>query len=131
MRKPMRLPTGLACAVAVLVWAGCGQSDQEQVREVVQDYIQTVSKGDFAATCDLFTAEYRRQLGGDPACVQAQAAQFGSPSSKPELALSSVHVKGEHANAGLQISRDSGSPSPLSLLLVLEDDDQWRIRGQQ
>ena len=131
MGKSKRFLTGIACAVAMLLWGGCGQSDQEQVRQVVEDYIQAVSKGDFAATCDLFTDEYRRQLGGDAACVQAQRAQYGSASSEPDLQISSVHVKGKHANAGLEISRDSGSPSPLSLLVVLEDDDQWRIRGQQ
>jgi hypothetical protein len=131
VRISTRFVVALACAASIVGSGGCGQSDQEQVRELVQDYIHTVSKGDFAATCDLFTSRYRRELARDAGCVEAQTAQFGPQGSAPDLEIASVHVNGEHANAGLNISRNGGSPSPLSLLLVLEDDDQWRIRGQQ
>jgi hypothetical protein len=126
-------------AIAAVLVAGlaatacaCGKSDQEQVRQVVEDYIQALSTGSFDAACELFTPRYRRQLGGAAACAEAQADQFGgSGAAKAELELSRVRVKGEHANATLNVSRNSGPPSPLAVLLALDENDHWRIRGEQ
>jgi ketosteroid isomerase-like protein len=121
----------LACAVSIAIGTGCGQTDQEQVREVTEDYIGAISKQDFAAACELFTDEYRTELGGDSGCARAQADQFTGPQgTSPELEIAGVRVRGDRANVALNVSRD-GSPSPLALLMVAEDDDRWRIRGQQ
>ena len=127
----MQVGAIVACVLAVAVGAGCGRTDQEQVREVTEDYIDAIAKGDFGGACDLFTDEYRSELGGEAGCARAQADQFASPQgSAPKLEIADVRVKGDRANVGLEISRD-GPPSPLSLLMVKEDDDRWRIRGQQ
>jgi len=124
--------TLVACAISVTLGTGCGQTDQEQVREATEDYIDAISKGDFAAACELFTAEYRAELGGDAGCARAQADQFaGPPGSTANLEIAAVRVKGDRANVAMNVHRDSGSPSPLALLMVNEADDRWRIRGQQ
>jgi hypothetical protein len=99
---------------------------------VVEDYIQTVERRDFGATCDLLTAGYRLQLGGDAGCMRAQLAQFGPETARTELQIASVGVDDSRANAGLMLSRDGSGPFPYRLLLVRDpDDDRWRIRGQQ
>ena len=43
--------TALACIVALLAAAGCGETDQEQAREVAQDYVEAGDTGDFEAVC--------------------------------------------------------------------------------
>ena len=123
--------TALACAVAVALGSGCGQTDQEQARKATEDYIQAISRGNYAAACELFTAGYRAELGGEAGCARAQADQFTGPQGNPpDLAIATVRVMGDRANVALNVSRD-GPPSPLLLLMVNEGGDEWRIRGQQ
>jgi hypothetical protein len=118
----------LACA-ALIAAAGCGKTDQEQVRELSEDYVAAISKGDFAGACGLFTDAYRQQLGGEVGCEVAQADQFGGPDGSVKLEIAAIKVKGDRGNVGLMV-RQSGSPSPLTLLVEKEDGD-WLVRGQQ
>ena len=60
-----RTLTALACFVALAAAAGCGESDQEQAREVAQDYVEASNAGDFEAVCDLFTDEFINELAVD------------------------------------------------------------------
>ena len=130
VRSPQILLAAVACLLAGS--AGCGQSDQERVRRVADDYAETVAAGEFAATCELFAAKYRRRLGGPRSCEEGLANQFGEASGPPvEITLARVGVRGERANAELLISRDGGPPSPLTLRLQLHGDDRWRIIDQQ
>jgi ketosteroid isomerase-like protein len=132
LRDSWRLIGALACAAALAGGAGCGQTDEEHVREVTEDYIGAIANRDFAGACGLFTAAYRAELGGEAGCAQAQEDQFGgAPGSTAELEIASVRVNGDRANVALNVSRGSGSPSPLALLMVNQGDDDWRIRGQQ
>jgi hypothetical protein len=117
-------------SLAVLA-GGCGQSEQEQVRKVVENYIQAVDRRDFDGTCELLTAGYRRQLGGTAGCVRSQLAQFGPEDARVELQIASVGVHGLRGDAGLTLSREGGGPAPYTLLLVRNREDRWRIRGQQ
>jgi hypothetical protein len=127
-RKPRRALLVLAAAAAI--GAGCGQTDQERAREATEDYIEAISKGDYAAACKLFTPAYLRELNGPAGCERAQADQFGGPGgTTATLEISSVRVKGDRGNVTVNVSR-GGSPSPLTLLMVAEGDE-WLVRGQQ
>ena len=42
-----------------------------------------------------------------------------------------MRVNDERGNVTVNVTREGGSPSPLTLLMVKEDDEEWRVRGQQ
>src|SRR5262245_33531596 len=124
--------SGVACVAALALGAGCGQTDQEKVREVTDDYAQAISKGDYSGACKLFTAEYLAELEGPAGCERAQRDQFAGPGgATATVEVAVVRVNGDRGNVTVNVTREGGSPSPLTLLTVKEDDDQWRIRGQQ
>ena len=52
--------TALACAAALLSAVGCGESDQEQAREVVQAYVDAQNDEDFEAVCDLYSESLKQ-----------------------------------------------------------------------
>ena len=102
------------------------------MREATEDYADAISRGDYAAACKLFTAEYIVELEGAAGCERAQRDQFeGAGGARTSVEIAGVRVNGDRGNVTVNITREGGSPSPLTLLLVKEDDDQWRIRGQQ
>ena len=122
----------LACAASAALAAGCGQTDQEQARKATEDYIEAIAKGDYGAACRQFTAEFLRELDGPAGCERAQADQFGGPGgATATLEVANVRVNGERGNVTVNVTREGGSPSPLTLLMVKEDDEEWRVRGQQ
>ena len=57
--------TALACLVALAAAAGCGESEQEQAREVAQDYAEARTDGDYAAVCELFSENFVAELQTD------------------------------------------------------------------
>ena len=94
--------------------------------------MDALTRGDYAGACKQFTAAYVRELGGAAGCERAQADQFEGPGGAPAtLEIASVGVKGDRGNVTVNVIREGGSPSPLTLLMVKENDDEWRVRGQQ
>jgi ketosteroid isomerase-like protein len=131
MRNSRLYFTLTACAFLITLGTGCGQTDQEQVREVTEDYIDAIAKGDYEAACELFTPAYLSELDGTAGCARSQADQFGGPSgSTATLEIAAVRTKGDRANVTINVSRGGSPPSPLALLMSNEADD-WRISGQQ
>jgi hypothetical protein len=132
MRSSRRIAALALLALSAAAATGCGQTDQEQVREVTEDYIDAIGMGDYAGACRLFTAGYVAELGGAGGCERAQADQFGGPGGPTAaIEIASVGVKGDRGNVTVNVTREGGSPSPLTLLMVKQADDEWRVRGQQ
>jgi hypothetical protein len=125
-----RTITALVCAAALLPLAGCGESDQEQAREVVQDYVDARNDGDFEAVCDLYSDRYKEELAiGEncPAFVEEQT----SGAAGGELSVADVRASGDRATADLDVSEGQEGPSRVAIVLEREDDDEWRITGIQ
>jgi Domain of unknown function (DUF4878) len=123
-----RTITALACAAALVGAAGCGESDQEQAREVAQDYVDARNDGDFELVCDLYSDSYKEQLAiGEncPAFVEEQTTGAGG-----ELSVVDVRVNDDRATADLDVTQGSEGPSRVGLTLEREDDE-WRITGIQ
>jgi hypothetical protein len=124
-----RTITALVCAAALVAAAGCGETDQEQAREVVQDYVDARNDGDFELVCDLYSDSFKQQLAiGEncPAFVEEQTSGAGG-----ELSVADVHVNDDRATADLDVSEGSEVPSRVALLLEREDDGEWKITGLQ
>jgi hypothetical protein len=109
--------------------AGCGQSEQEQAREVVQDYVDARNSGEYEAECDLYSEEFKEQLGAAdcPAFIEEQTtgADF-----EQTLELVSVRVKGDRATAELDVAAEGGGTTRVGLILENQDGD-WKVTGLQ
>jgi hypothetical protein len=121
----VRALTAIVCLIGVAVLAGCGESDQEQAREVAQKYVDATNDNDFEAICDLYSEEFKRQLGAEncPAFVEEQ-----SSGADTALELVEVRVRGDKATADLDSVSEQEGPARLSLQLEREGDD-WEITG--
>ena len=127
MRRTLIL---LVCAAALAAIAGCGESDQEQAREVVQDYVDARNGGDFERVCELFSDEFKEQLqvGQDCAAFIQEQSTGAGPDSKLEVV--DVRVKDERASADIDVVREGEGPSRVTLTLARQDGD-WKITGLQ
>jgi hypothetical protein len=122
-----RTITALVCAAALVAVAGCGESDQEQAREVVQDYVDASNEGDFERVCDLYSESFKQELAVEdcPGFVEEQTSGAGG-----ELSVVEVRVNGDRATADIDVTRGQEGPSRVGLTLEREDDE-WRITGLQ
>ena len=121
----VRALTAIACLAALAAVAGCGESDQEQAREVAQEYVDASNSDDFEAVCDLYSDDFKKELGAAncPAFVEEQ-----SSGADTELELVEVRVSGDKATADLDSVSEQEGPARLSLQLEREDGD-WLITG--
>jgi ketosteroid isomerase-like protein len=126
MRRPL---TAFLLAAAIAGLGACGESDQEQAREVVQDYAEARESQDFERICDLYSEEFTASLGTEdcPAFVQEQSA--GADGTET-VEVVDVQVKGDTATADLDVSGEAQEESRVRVLLKREDDD-WRISALQ
>jgi ketosteroid isomerase-like protein len=125
----LRTLTAVACSIALAALAGCGESEQEQAREVVQDYAEARNAGDFEAVCELFSERFVEQLGTDdcPAFIEEQTA---GADGEQTLEVVDVRVSDEVATAELDVVSDATGPSRVVVRLE-EEDGEWRIVGLQ
>lgn len=123
----LRLLTALACGAAIAGLAACGESDQEQAREVVQEYVDATNSDDFERVCELYSESLKQELGAAdcPAFVEEQ-----SSGAETELELVEVRVSDDKATADIDSRSDQEGPARLGLRLEREDDE-WRITGFQ
>ena len=126
----VRSLTALACVAALAVASGCGESDQEQAREVVQDYVQARADQDSERVCELFSESFKQELAVEDCAGFVQEQSSGADGSE-ELEVVDVRVNGDKATANIDVTRGSeGGPTRIGLLLEREDDE-WRITGFQ
>ncbi|MBM3667044.1 MAG: hypothetical protein FJW90_06105 [Actinobacteria bacterium] len=124
-----RKPTALALAVALAAaFAACGESDQEQAREVAQDYVEASNEGDFEAVCELYSQQFIEELGvGDCAAF----VEENSSGAESELELVDVRAREDVATADIDIVSEGGGPIRVGLRMELNDADEWEIVSLQ
>jgi ketosteroid isomerase-like protein len=111
--------------------AGCGQTDQEKTREVVQDYADARGDKDYDRVCELYSDDFKQKLGATENCAGFLAEQTVGVDAKEQLEIVSVHVRGDRATAALDVSGESGGPVRIGLQLERQDDGSWKITGLQ
>jgi hypothetical protein len=125
-----RVLTAIACGAALAVASGCGESDQERAREVVQQFVDARNDDDHAAECDLYSDSYIDELMVDdcPAFIEEQSSGIDGEERHEVV---DVEVNDDRGTANVDIIREAeGGPVRIGLLLVEEDGD-WRITGFQ
>jgi ketosteroid isomerase-like protein len=124
--------TPLLCAAVLLGFAACGESDQEQAREVVQAYVDAQNSDDFETVCELYSESLKRELAVGENCTAFVAEQTGGAEVPQELEIVEVRVRGDTGAADIDALREDGQgPSRLTLTLKRESDDEWRITALQ
>jgi hypothetical protein len=126
-----RLLTAVVCVAALAALAGCGESDQEQAREVVQDYVDARGADDYGRICELYSDDFKEELNVDDceAFVREQTSG-GEGNGQEELNIVDVRVRDDRAIAEIDVVRGEQGPSRIGLVLTRDGDD-WKISGLQ
>lgn len=127
-----RLLTALATTAALLAVTACGESDQEQAREVAQAYVDASNEQDFEAVCELYSGAFKAQLGiTDEACPEFVQENATGAETPQQLEFIGVRVREDVAFGDLNATGEDGQgPSRIVITLLLEDGE-WRISGLQ
>ncbi|HEX2358947.1 MAG TPA: hypothetical protein VHH72_03950 [Solirubrobacterales bacterium] len=123
-----RTLTALACFVALAAAAGCGESDQEQAREVAQDYVEASNAGDFEAVCNLFSDEFINELAVTD-CPGFVRENTGG--GRGELELVDVRVNDDTATADIDVVSEEGGPIRVGVGMERNADEEWEIVSLQ
>ncbi len=120
----------VAGVAAVAVTPGCGQSEEDQVREAVAGYLEAVAARDGAKACAALTPAGQRQLAGSVrgarSCEDA-AKRYASGLSRQERkvisdpTIEAVKVDGSRATARAKGVR-TGS--------LVKVGDEWKLDAQ-
>ena len=96
---------------------------------MVQDYVDARNSQDFEAECDLYSDEFKEQLGATncPAFVEEQSS---GADFEQEVNLVSVRVKDDRATAELAAAAEGGGTTRAILVLERQDGD-WLVTGFQ
>jgi ketosteroid isomerase-like protein len=122
--------TLLACLAALTAVAGCAESDQEQAREVVQDYVDARNDSDYERVCELYSEDFIDEQGIGEDCAAFVQEQTTGADAQSELQVVDVQVKDDRATADIDVVRPGEGPSRVTLTLESEDGD-WKIAALQ
>jgi hypothetical protein len=118
-----------AALAAVALAAGCGESDEDRVREAVRSYGDAVAKKDYQRICDeLIARELVQNLEeiGLP-CEVALRRGLGSV-RRPKLEIRKVQVVKDRALVSVHSTAANQKPSD-DMLEVRRQDGEWRVSG--
>ena len=128
---PGRAPAAVAAAAATLTFAlsaaGCGASDQQQVRDTLKRYQAATARQDYDALCNRVLAQSlidRLAQVGLP-CDQALRIGLGTVRN-PKLEILKIKVTGVLALA-LVRSSAAGQPASTDTIRLTKNGDRWRI----
>ena len=119
----------LIAALAAIALAGCGAgpSDQEKVRQTLDDFGKASAAKDYQALCDHILApkliDKLKQVGLP--CEVALQQSLGNVKD-PRITIGKITVKDGVAKAEVQTSASGQQPSKDTVELV-PDGDSWRI----
>jgi hypothetical protein len=117
----------LAVAVAAAGW-GCGQSDEDQVRQTLQAFGQAVAAKDSERLCkDLLAKELLDRLAqaGVPCNVALSRGLAGA--SQPRLRVLKVDVRSDRL-AYAMVRTDAANQQPSTdTFRVLKERGRWRV----
>jgi hypothetical protein len=125
-RRPSAVLLALALAAAGTA-AGCGKSDDEQVREALTRFESAAKQRDFKELCDDLLARElvaRLRAVGLP-CPIALSRGLGSV-LQPSIDVEKVKVSGDTALAQITTTAVGQRPSHDTMRLV-KQDGKWRI----
>jgi ketosteroid isomerase-like protein len=131
MRK--RDHAAVAVLLAAALIAGCGgggESDEDQVRGVVESFVQAGEDRDAAAACDLLAADQVKtveKIGPGGSCATILAGIFSKAEDvSTDVEIQDVRVEGDRATVDATVKSPGSQPKAESILVVREDGE-WKL----
>ena len=122
-----RAPAALAALALALAGCGAGPSDEEKVRQTLDDFGKAATAKDYQALCDHILApqlvEKLKQVGLP--CEVALQQSLGAVKD-PRITIGKITVTDKLAKAEVRTSATGEQPSQDTVELV-PVDDSWRI----
>jgi hypothetical protein len=125
-RRPARARAAVALA-ALAVVAGCGQSDQDKVRDTLATFEKATAAHDYKTLCTKVLAKQlvqRLSNVGLPCDIALQRGLAGVTS--PQLTVLRVKVRGDVALAVVR-SAAAGQPASRDTIRLVREGDGWRV----
>lgn len=121
----------LAIAFAALtVGCGGGDSDEDQVRDVVNSFVQAGKDRDPAEACSLLASDQLQlveRAGGGADCERVLGGLFAKPdAAATDLQIEAVRVQGDRATVDVSV-KSGGSTAQAEGILLVREGDGWKI----
>ena len=131
----LRTPALALLAASSILAAGCGGSDEDDVKSAVTDLAKAAKDKDYAKVCEGLTSEVRKQIqrgaaqaggGGCPKLFErldkngAVSKEIGDPD---KLEFEKVTVNGDKATVKLKGERDPAE--------LVKEDGEWKVGVRQ
>lgn len=101
-----------------------GDSEEDAVREAVEEFVAAVRDGDGAAACELLTDEALETAGG--ARCERALGRIGDAVA-PEVEITDIRVQGDRATAEAGAAGGGEDEVRSQPLDFVKEDDEWKI----
>jgi Putative lumazine-binding len=132
--RSRRAATVLAAGLALVAVGGCGPfgSDEDDVKDVVQDYTEGVAEGDGGKVCDTLAEDSRKQFEQAGTKCEDAFKSFGAflnedQKDKLKDVDPEVDVEGDNATAKVDELEGTGSTE----VKLKKEDGDWKITFEQ
>jgi PBP1b-binding outer membrane lipoprotein LpoB len=126
----MQRPAVIAVLLAALALAGCGpfggKSDEDQVRDTVDQLVTARNQSHFADVCSLFASAQLAQFKKANTTCEKFLQQHAAPDTTTTIRVEQVRVEGDRATVDATVSHNAGAGNAESILLVKENGD-WKV----
>jgi hypothetical protein len=127
-----RVAAVLAAGLVLVAAPGCGGSDEDDVKEVVQDYTEGVADGDGGKVCNTLSDESKdrfQQAGAKCEDVFKSFGAFLNDEQKDKLKDidPDVEVDGDNATAKVDELEGTGSTE----VKLKKEDGDWKITFEE
>jgi hypothetical protein len=117
----------LPLLILALLAAACGRSEERDVRDTLEAFVQATAKKDYQRLCDdIFADALVEQVRRTVPCEVALQNSSLNDARDPKLQIRSVKVDGKTATAVVASSAANQKASEDTVRLVKQGED-WRI----
>jgi hypothetical protein len=123
----MRALAGTVAVASALVLAGCGTSDQDQVRTKVDQFVHAIAAHDYRTLCNqvLGPQLLTRLAAGGIGCEQAMSISLGRVHA-PILSIGRITITGSTAEA-ITLSGAAGERGAFETIDLVKTGQGWRV----
>jgi hypothetical protein len=113
--------------LAIGLLAGCGASDEREVRATLDRFAEATAAKDFQTICDdVFASRLVAKVRVQVPCELALGRSSLADARAPRLEIRRVEVDGERASATIRTSA-ANQPASEDTVELVREDDEWRI----
>jgi hypothetical protein len=116
-----------AVALVAVATAGCGETDQGQVRDTVAAFRDATAARDYDRICDdVLAPALSARLAALGLPCEVAVSRFLRETRAPKVTLRAVTIAGDRARAVVRSSA-AGQPPSRDVLRLVRTGDGWRI----